>query len=145
MMRAWPVLVAALFHPPPVDHIHARINADESVTVSWTLPIDPTVVGVTIFRENLDHGTTTIVELGMVTSYTDTTAEIHDDYRYWVHTRDAEGDLSTGAFVEVFDDPHDDDGGSWACWVWGVAGSGPPSPGLLAAGLALALMLRRRR
>lgn len=145
MVRAWPALALALFHPLPVDHINAHINADDSVTITWTLPVDATVVGVTIFRDNLDHGGTTIYELGVTTSFTDTTAEIHDDYRYWVHTRNAQGELSPGAFVEVFDDDHDDDGGSWACWVWGVAGSGPPSPWLLAAGVALALLLQRRR
>ena len=144
MMRAWALLAAALVAPPPVDHIHARINADESVTISWTLPIDPGVVGVTIFRDNLDHGGTVTLELGPVTAYTDTTAEIHDDYRYWVHTRDVQGHLSSGVFVEVFDESHDDSGGSWTCWAWGVAASGPPSPGLLVVGLGLAFALRRR-
>lgn len=146
MMRAWAVLGLSLLHAPlPVDHIDARINPDQTVTISWTLPGDPSVVGVTIYRENLDHGDTLIVELGPVLAYTDTTAQIHDDYRYWVHTRDAQGHLSLGVFVEVFDSDHDDDGGSWACWAWGVAGAGPPSPWLCAAGLALALLRLRRR
>lgn len=141
MMRAWPTLVLALYHPAPVDHIGAAINADGSITLSWTLPADPSVVGITIFRDNLDDGDTTRFEIvGLTTSFTDSSASHHDDYRYWVHTRDAQGDLSEGVFVEVFDD---DDDGHWTCSTW--AGAGPVSPWIPAlAGALLLLSLRRR-
>ncbi len=141
MLRAWPALVLALFHPEPVDHIDAVINADGSVTISWTLPADPSVVGLTIFRDNLDDGDTTIFKIiGLTTSFTDSSASHHDDYRYWVHTRDAQGDLSDGVFVEVFDDDHDD--GHWTCSAWAAAGGGASWLPALAGVL---LLLRRRR
>jgi hypothetical protein len=49
-MRAT-ALVLALVLPAPVLSVGAVPNADGSVTIFWTLPADPTVVGVTIFRE----------------------------------------------------------------------------------------------
>lgn len=141
MLRAWPVLALALFHPDPVDNIDAVINADGSVTISWTLPADPSVVGLTIYRDNLDDGDTTIFEIvGLTTSFTDSSASHHDDYRYWIHTRDAQGDLSDGVFVEVFDDDPD---GHWTCSAWaGAGGASPWIPAL--AGALLLLSLRRR-
>ncbi len=141
MLRAWPALLLALFHPDPVDNIDAVINADGSVTISWTLPADPSVVGLTIYRDNLDDGDTTIFEIvGLTTSFTDSSASHHDDYRYWIHTRDAQGDLSDGVFVEVFDG---DDDGHWTCSTWGAAGGVSPWLSALAGALLL-LSLRRR-
>jgi hypothetical protein len=133
MLRAWPMLALALFHPDPVDDIDAFINADGSTTITWTLPADPSVVGLTIFRDNLDDADTTRFEIvGLTTSFTDTGASHHDDYRYWIHTRDAQGDLSDGVFVEVFSDHHH---GHWSC---ASSAAVPSSPWPLAAGAVLA-------
>ncbi|HEX7901390.1 MAG TPA: hypothetical protein VF950_26765 [Planctomycetota bacterium] len=141
MARAW-ILALALFHPEDVDHIDAFIGADDSVNLSWTLPSDSSVVGLTIFRDNLDNGDTTIFQImGLTTSFVDTGASSSHDYRYWIHTRDAEGDLSDGVFVEVFED--DGDHGHWTCSS--TAGGGvSPWIGLLGAALLLAVLKRGR-
>jgi MYXO-CTERM domain-containing protein len=142
-MRPW-VLALALFHPEDVDHIDAFIGADNSVNLSWTLPSDPTVVGLTIYRDNLDNGDTTIFQIvGLTTSFVDTGADPDDDYRYWIHTRDAQGDLSAGVFVEVFED-HDHGDGHWSCSSGSVSGAGL-SPALLALAAGLGLVALRRR
>ena len=139
MTRAWLLLAMAV--PAPVDNIDAVVNADGSLTLSWTLPADPSVVGLTIYRDNLDDGDTTIFQIiGLTTSYTDGSASHHDDYRYWIHTRDAQGNLSNGVFVEVFDGDAD---GHWTCSTWGLAGG--PSPWLGALGSVLILLALRRR
>lgn len=139
MTRTW-VLALTLFHPEDVDHIDAFIGADSSVNLSWTLPPDPSVVGLTIFRDNLDNGDTTVFQIvGLTTSFVDTGADPDDDFRYWIHTRDAQGDLSDGVFVEVFES-HDDD--HWSCSSGTAAGPGLGSA-LLGLGL-LAFALRRR-
>ena len=138
MMRAC-LLALALFHPEDVDNIDAFIDTDGSVHLSWTLPSDSSVVGLTIFRDNLDNGDTTIFQIvGLTTSFVDTGASHHDDYRYWIHTRDAQGDLSDGVFVEVFDDH----GGSghWSC---SSTAAGRVSPWLGALGAALLLLALR--
>lgn len=143
MLRIWPALALALFHPDPVEDIDAVLHADGSLTISWTLPADSSVTGLTIFRDNLDEGDTTIFEIvGVTSSYTDTTADPDDDYRYWVHTRDAQGDLSEGVYVEVFGDG-DDGHGFWTCSS-SIAPPGSPWTFLLAAG-ALLVAFRRGR
>jgi hypothetical protein len=137
---AWGAL--ALFFPAPVFNPNAFFNADGSVTLTWSLPADPSVVGITIFRDNLDDGDTTIFEFtSPISSFNDTGASHHDSYRYWIHTRDAEGDLSEGVFIEIFDDDGDS---SWYCSTWGAVGAGLPSAWLLAFAPALLLLLRRR-
>jgi hypothetical protein len=135
MIRSW-VLALALFHPDDVDHIDAFIEADGAVHLSWTLPSDPSVVGLTIFRDNLDNGDTTIFQIaGLTTFYVDSGASHHDDYRYWIHTRDAQGDLSDGVFVEVF--TGHGGRGHWSCSS--SVARGPSSWVLiLACGLLLA-------
>lgn len=124
-MRA-AALVLALVHPLPVATVDAIVNPDASVTLFWSLPSDPSVVGVTVFRERLDLFEPEIVfTLGLDTSLTDFGTSINGTYRYWVHTRDAFGNLSVGVFVEVFptaqpvvfvdDDPSSD---AWfVCWA----------------------------
>ena len=141
MMRAC-LLALALFHPEDVDNIDAFIDTDGSVHLSWTLPSDSSVVGLTIFRDNLDDGDTTIFQLtGLSTFFVDTSASHHDDYRYWIHTRDAQGDLSDGVFVEVFDDRGGH--GHWSCSST-AAGGASRWLGLLGGALLL-LALRRAR
>src|SRR5262245_52566461 len=101
-MRA-AALVLALVHPLPVTTLDAIANPDGSVTLFWTLPADPSVVGVTVFRERLDIIEPEIVfTLGFDTTLTDFSTSINGTYRYWVHTRDRFGNLSVGVFVEVF-------------------------------------------
>src|SRR5678816_2495468 len=100
-MRAVALLLA-LSGPAPVVAVGATPNNDGSVTVFWTLPADPTVVGITVFRERLDVFEPVLeLTLGLDTSLTDFNTVVTGDYRYWVHTRDAAGRLSDGAFVEV--------------------------------------------
>src|SRR6185503_14642412 len=95
-------LVLALVAPAPVPTIGASPHADGSVTIFWTLPADPGVVGITVFRERLDFFEPTVeFVLGLDTSMTDFSTVVIGDYRYWVHTRDGAGRLSAGAFVEV--------------------------------------------
>jgi hypothetical protein len=142
MIRSW-VLALALFHPDDVDHIDAFIDVDGAVHLSWTLPSDPSVVGLTIFRDNLDNGDTTIFQIvGLTTSYVDSGASHHDDYRYWIHTRDAQGDLSDGVFVEVFTGHHGGHG-HWDCSS--SVARGPSSWILILACGLLFLGLRRPR
>lgn len=141
MARTW-ALVLALFHPADVDQLDAFIGGDASVNISWTLPNDSSVVGLTIFRDNLEDGDTTRFEIvGLTTSFVDTGADPDDDYRYWIHTRDGEGDLSAGVFVEVFT-RDGDRGGHWTCSS-GTARGLPSSLAFLAA--ALLAVLRRGR
>ena len=95
-------LVLALVAPAPVTSIGASPNADGSNTIFWTLPADPTVVGVTVFRDRLDVFEPEVrFDLGIDTSLTDFGAVLTGDYRYWVHTRDGSGDLSVGTSVDV--------------------------------------------
>lgn len=138
------LLAALLFHPADVVTVGVEILADGSVRLSWTLPADPSVVGLTIFRDNLDESSSTVFQIvGLTNSYTDGTLDRDDDYRYWIHTRDADGDLSDGVFVEVF--THDDDDGEWFC-SWNSVARVPTSPAFLGIGAALlAFALRRRR
>ena len=142
MTRAWPLLAAALFHPLPVEEVGVNFNADGSLDLSWTLPADPTVVGLTIYRDNLDNGDTTIFKIiGLTTDYTDTSIDHDDSYRYWIHTRDAEGDLSDGVYVEIFADGGH---GRWTCSE-AAAGSGPLPTWPCAAAAFLLLIFRRRQ
>ena len=87
----------------PVSTVGATANGNGSVTIFWTLPVDPTVEGVTVFRERLDFFEPTLeFTLGLDTSVTDFSTVVTGDYRYWVHTRDFSGHLSSGAFVGGF-------------------------------------------
>ncbi len=143
-------LVLLLFLVPPaaVTSIGIVINPDQSVTISWTLPVDPAVVGVTIIRDRLDVFETNAVFTltGAVVDYTDTTALVNASYRYWVYTRNAAGELSTGAFAEVIGPPPGGYyvGSSSSWWCFGTAaGDASPVPFLLAA-IGLLVLVRRR-
>jgi hypothetical protein len=95
-------LFLALIAPAPVTTIGVNPHPDGSVTVFWTLPSDPSVVGVTVFRERLDLFEPVIeFTLGLDVAMTDFSTVLTGSYRYWVHTRDVHGHLSEGAFVEV--------------------------------------------
>jgi hypothetical protein len=93
------LLLLVLVPPDPVTSIGGVANTDSSVTLSWTLPGDPSVVGITIIRDRLDvfeaSGVFTLT--GAVVTYTDKTALVNASYRYWVYTRNTAGELSTGA------------------------------------------------
>jgi|SRR6185503_6169985 len=120
-MRAL-ALVLALAVPAPVTTIGATPNSDGSVTIFWTLPADPDVVGVTVFRERLDVFEPTFrIDLGLDNSFTDFSTVLSGAYRYTVHTRDRSGDLSVGAFVEVFPSGGtafvSSSGSVWVCWA----------------------------
>lgn len=141
-----------LYHPADVTGIGAEILLDGSVRLSWTLPYDASVTGVTIFRERLD-GDDNIYRYelqGLQTSYTDGTGSATRSYRYWIHTRDAQGDLSDGVWVEVigegdyYDDDDDDEYWEFWCWARSAAARGGLSSWLAAAfGLLLLLAARR--
>jgi len=70
------LLLLFLSPPDPVTSIGATINADTSMTISWSLPADPSVVRVTIIRDRLDvlEGNAVFTLNGAPVSYTDTTA-----------------------------------------------------------------------
>jgi hypothetical protein len=141
------LLLAAL--PDPVMSIGATINPDNSVTITWTLPADPSVVGVTIIRDRLDlfEGNVSFTLNGAPVSFTDTTALVQASYRYWVYTRNAGGELSVGMFVEVIGTNGNSafvgTSSSWFCFAGIGPGDTPPLPFLASAVLVL-LALRRR-
>jgi hypothetical protein len=119
-MRAVALLLA-LMAPVPVTGIGASPNADGSVTIFWTLPADPDVVGVTVFRERLDVVEPIFrIDLGLDSSFTDFSTVLTGAYRYTVNTRSESGDLSVGVFVEVFPPGGTvfvSSGSSWVCWA----------------------------
>ena len=137
-----------LYHPADVTGIGAEILSDDSVRLTWTLPNDASVTGVTIFRERID-GDDDIYRFelqGLQTSYTDGSGLVTRSYRYWIHTRDAQGDLSDGVWVEVIGEGDDDDDDDWEFWCW--ARSAAARDGLAswaAAAFALLLLLAARR
>ena len=146
-------LVLALAAPAPVQTIGASPNADGSVTLFWTLPPDPTLVGVTVFRERLDLFEPVLeFTLGLDTALTDFSTVITGDYRYWVHTRNALGQLSEGAFVEVIGSGAgtesvafvSTESGFW-CWAAAAPSASLGPLALAAALLALLLMPAARR
>jgi hypothetical protein len=97
------LLMLTLSHPPPVTTLGAIVNPDGSITINWTLPADPSIVGVTLFRDHWNGAADVIFEIvGISGSFTDTGGDPDRSYRYWVHTRNAAGELSVGAFVEIF-------------------------------------------
>jgi len=116
-------LVLALAAPAPVTTIGATPNPNGSVTLFWTLPTDPDVVGVTVFRDRLDVAEATFqVDLGLDTAFTDFGTVLSGTYRYSVHTRNAAGILSVGKIVEVFPSGGTStfvtsSGSTWACWA----------------------------
>lgn len=145
-MRA-AALLLALVLPPPVTSIGAFANLDGSVTVTWTLPADPSIVGVTVVRERLDFLEPEVVfDLGLNTSLTDFSAVIAGSYRYWVHTRNGSGVLSVGVFADVFTGAvvfvDTTSSASFVCWAAALPG---PSWGPPALAVALLLVLRRGR
>ena len=141
-------LLFVLSPPPPVTTIGVTLDPAGPVTLHWTLPNDPSVVGVTIIRDRLDAFEPNLVASlqGMPASYTDATATVTASYRYWVYTRNAAGELSTGAFVEVIgqgDVVSTGSSSSW--WCFAASGSGTPAWPLLAGLAALILLSSGRR
>jgi hypothetical protein len=139
------LLSGARTHPDPVTSIDAVRNGDGTVTVLWTLPADPSVAGVTVERERLDGSGFSSWQLGYVALYWDTSASGSGSYRYWVHTRNAAGELSVGAWIEVWspgdwDDAH----GHFFCWGGVGAAPGVPPWAFLAAAAPLLLAFARR-
>ena len=134
-------LLVLLAPPQPVTSIGAVINPDDSVTISWILPADPTVVGITIIRDRLDlfEPNTVFTLNGPVTEFTDATGLVTANYRYWVYTRNAGGELSRGAFVEVFGRNAGFVGGTTSSWFRIVAASDSVSPLPFLLGLLLLL------
>jgi hypothetical protein len=144
------IVALLLLLPPPaaITSIGVLINPDTSVTISWALPVDPSVVGVTIIRDRLDVFETNAVFTltGAPVTYTDTTALVHASYRYWVYTRNSGGELSTGAFAEVFGAPPGGYyvGSSSSWWCYGAASGGASPLSFLLGAVALLVLLRRR-
>lgn len=138
-------LLVLLAPPQPVTSIGAILNPDDSVTIHWTLPVDPTVVGVTIIRDRLDlfEANTVFTLNGPAVDFTDATGLVTASYRYWVYTRNAGGELSTGAFVEVIGPNAGFVGGtstSWFCF-----GSASDSVSVVPFVLGLLLLLAALR
>ncbi|MFN3486233.1 MAG: hypothetical protein ACK44W_12225 [Planctomycetota bacterium] len=151
-MRWVAATMLVLAPPSPVTSIGGDRNPDGSITVVWTLPSDPSVVGVTIERERLDGPDNLVIFeiLSPATAFTDGTARRDRSYRYWVFTRNAQGELSlTAAFLEVIAAEDLDDGlDFWECHVSSAAQSrGVPSGTAASALLAVLLWSvgRRRR
>src|SRR5262245_66306118 len=95
-------LILALVVPAPVTSVGAVSNNDGSVTIFWTLPADPAVAGVTVFRDRLDVFEPVVqFDIGRETSLTDFSTVFTGSYRYSVYTRNTSGALSVGAFVDV--------------------------------------------
>jgi hypothetical protein len=142
-------LFLALVAPAPVTSLGAVPNVDGSVTLFWTLPPDPSVVGITVFRERLDFFEPLIeFTLGRDTEMTDFSTDVTGDYRYWVHTRDHVGRLSDPAFVEVIGSGSGSDGTVFVSsdsgfWCWAAAGAEASLWPLGAAVVLLALSFRR--
>jgi hypothetical protein len=147
-MRIAAVLALLLaHHPADVTSFGGEILADDSVRLYWTLPGDASVVGVTIFRDRID-GDDDVIRFeiqGLQTEYTDASASPTRSYRYWIHTRDAQGDLSEGVWVEVWGEDDDDDDDDWelSCHATAGAGGAVPIAWALIAG-SLAFAARRR-
>ncbi len=101
-MRAG-ALWLALIVPLPVTSLVAFVNSDGSVTLSWVLPDDSTLTGVTVLRQRLDVVEPDVTfDLGLDRSFTDFSTIVAASYRYRVQTRNGLGDLSVGVFVDVF-------------------------------------------
>jgi hypothetical protein len=101
------LIALTLSHPPPVTTLGAIVNPDGSITINWSLPADPSIVGVTLFRDHWNGVADVVFEIvGISESFTDAGADPDRSYRYWIHTRNAGGELSVGAFVDVIGD-HD--------------------------------------
>ena len=137
---------AARALPLPVSSIGGLWNADGTITINWTLPADPTITGIRIFRERLDRFDEVIFDIvGLATSYTDTQAHFDASYRYWVQTKDAGGQLSDAVFIEFLDSGR---GGHsrWTCWASASGGSGGGwALGLLGGLLLTGIVLGWRR
>jgi|SRR5882672_2434118 len=137
--------------PLPVTSIGAVINSNGSITLSWTLPVDPNVVGVTIIRDRLDffESNPVFTLVGAPVTFTDGTALVHASYRYWVYTRNAAGELSVGAFIDVVgaNSPILISGSSsaWFCIAAASGGACPESLLLPAALLGILLIRIGRR
>ncbi len=137
-----PVLLgSARTHPQPVSSIGGLWNSNGTITINWTLPADPSVTGIRIFRERLDRFDELIFDIGgLTTSYTDTSAHFEASYRYWVQTKSASGQLSDAVYIEFLDD---DDESHLSCWASAANGPAPAWPFLLAGALGLAFLRRR--
>ena len=132
-------------HPDPVQSLAVVRNIDGSITLSWTLPPDPSVVGVTIDRERLDgYDLDVFVIVGLASDFTDTTAHSDRSYRYTVATRDAVGNLSAPVWVEVGDHHDRHNHGSFWCTSSIGAGSAPWTLPASIFLLAALLVIRRR-
>jgi hypothetical protein len=136
-MKPYPLAaLLMLYYPADVTNVGASFPSDSSVLLSWNLPNDPSVVGVTIFRERIFDNDRVVYRFelqGLQTSYLDSSVLSTRSYRYWIHTRDAQDDLSNGVWVEIIGED-DEDEHHWYC----LAGSAPPpSSWPLWAGLAL--------
>ena len=142
-MRVFLILLACVA-PAPVTTIGAVINVDQSVTVSWTLPADGTIVGVTILRERIDQfDNDVIIQInGLATSYTDLTSHPDRSYRYWVQTRNGAGELSAAAFVEVIGEDEDHDNVFAECHGTAAGPANALWPLALAAGFAALAYIR---
>lgn len=123
--------------PLPVTSIGGLWNADGTITVNWTLPADPTITGIRIFRERLDRFDEVFFDIvGLATSYTDTLAHFDASYRYWVQTKNAGGELSDAVFIEFLDSGSHGHS-HWTCWA---SVSGGPGGGLALALAGLLLL-----
>jgi hypothetical protein len=139
----WVAATALLLAPPsPVTSIGGDRNPDGSITVFWTLPSDPSVVGVWIERERLDGPDNLVIfDISVTaTAFTDASARSDRSYRYWVFTRNAQGELSlTAAYLEVIAlEDWDDDFEFWECHV--SSSARPPRPWGTAGAIALAAL-----
>jgi len=136
-MGKW-VLVLALAHQPePVGGLAGVRNPGGTVLLTWTLPADPSVAGVTVLRQRLAGWDEDLFELGAVDSFLDETAREDRSYGYWVFTRDVTGDLSEGVYVEVWSETHHEDLDTWCYSSAGGTGLPVSAPtGLVLLGLA---------
>lgn len=143
------VLLLVLFSSPqPVTSLGGLWSSSGPITLTWTLPADPSIAGIRVFRERLDAFNEVIFEIpGLATSYTDTTSTHSDSYRYWVQTKNGAGQLSSAVSVEFFSgDDFNAHGSVWFCWGSAGAGGAPLLPLAIGAGtLGLVFLPRRRR
>ncbi len=140
----WALLALVLHVPDPVLDLGAVRDVDGSVTLYWTLPPDPSVVGITVERERLDHYDWDVFEIvGLPGAFTDTTARWDRSYRYWVSTRDAAGHLSPAFSVAVWSDD-DHHHVRYHCTSSAASGPAGPPAAFLGAALAALVLLRGR-
>ena len=102
-MMLYLVLLLGIPNPERVTTVGVGRYPDGTVRLNWTLPADPSIVGVTLYRYRFRDNELVIFEIqGLTDGYDDVSAQADESYDYWVHTRDTSGLNSIGRVVTTF-------------------------------------------